>query len=53
MERDKETRFWALYYHIFESLKNGLSLSEVSVQFTGEQLEAVFFFNKWIKTQSL
>lgn len=48
--REKETTYWALYYHVFESMKKGLTMAEASIKFVGEKLEAAQYFNTYLKT---
>ena len=43
---NKETVFWALYYHIFEAIKDGID----AITFVGEQREAAEYFQNWIHT---
>ena len=43
---NKETVFWALYYHIFEAIKGGID----AITFVGEQREAAEYFQNWINT---
>jgi hypothetical protein len=49
---DKSTKYWALYFHILEQMKAGLTIAKASTTFVGEQLEAARYFDTYLKSQT-
>ena len=49
---EKSIKYWALYYHILEQMKGGLTMTKASATYVGEQLEAARYFDTYLKSQT-